>query len=139
MDGHEPYKEDPNSMYPNGIQTDIIPTHRYVEEYPDQADHRQNRLVPQQQEPASHGWCPSDQQYAQMAESCTSGILEMFSLNSGKKMITNGPSHLNAYQQPAYNYQTPPSSDRSLGNHSRAHSQSSQRRAVMVKNGSFSL
>jgi len=144
MDGHEHYKENPNDMdpmhpmHPPGIQTDIIQTHRYVGQYPDQEG--QQQLMSNQAQPVDNTWCPSDQQYAQMAENCTSGIFEMFSLNGNKKMIANGPSQTNAYQQPAYNYQTPPSSEQSLGNHSQAHShQSSQRRAVLVQNGSFSL
>lgn len=145
MDGNDPFKGSPeemDGMYPSGIQTDIIPAHRYVGDgpYPSSVQNSQKQLVPHQPEVASHGMCPSDAQFAQMAEGCTAGFLEMFSLGGNQKMITNGPDKISAYQQPAYNYQTPPSSEHSLGNHSgQAHSQSSQRRAVLVQNGSYSL
>ena len=144
MDGHDPYKGDPadmDAMYgAPGLQTDIIPAHRYIGggSYPGSEQLSQKPMVPQPEQ-VNNGMCPSDAQYAQMAESCATGILEMFSLGNNQKAITNGPANLNAYQQPAYNYQTPPSSEHSLGNHSQTHSQSSQRRAVMVQNGSYSL
>jgi hypothetical protein len=141
MDGQDPYKGNPDGMDgmypPSGIQTDIIPAHRYVggSHYQGSVSnsHNHQSFVP---EPVNDTFCPSDFQLAQMAEGCASGLFEMLSLGgNSNKLITNGPDKVNAYQQPAYNYQTPPSSEQSLGNHS----QNSQRRAVLVQNGSFSL
>lgn len=137
----EHYQGDINGIY----DTEIIPSHRYMgEEYavnePGGSQNAQASLPPVAV--PSHNMC-SDAQFVQMAEGCTSGILEMFSLGNNK-MITNGPIKENAYQQPAYNYQQP-ESDRSLGAQSQthsahsAHSQSSQRRAMLVRNGSFTL
>lgn len=141
----DPYKGDPNSMddvygdqhRPGGIQTDILPAHRYIgggSNYQGSVQHSQQQMA-QVPEPVNESMCPTDFQLAQMAAGCTSGFLEMFSLGGNQKMITNGPDQINAYHKPAYNYQTPPSSEQSLGNHS----QNSQRRAILVQNGSYSL
>jgi hypothetical protein len=129
-------------VYP--IETDIIQTHRYLGSYPS-CDNGSQRI--QMQPPPAHQhdssvFCPSDAQLTQMAENCSVGFLDLFGFGGNKKMITNGPPMVNAYQQPAYNYQTSHSSELSIANsqaaHSR-HSQNSQRKIVPVPNGSFSL
>jgi len=152
--GRDQYKGDPSDMdndrlysSDRGIATDIIPAHRYMEgggNYSCEQGSGSNRALapmPPRQPAPNTGMC-SDAVFTQMAEGCTSGFLDMFSLSNSRKRITNAPvEHLNAYQQPAYNYQSPPSSE-SFGNHSRQsqHSQNSQqRRAVIVRNGSFTL
>lgn len=143
--GIEGYK---NSGEGNGVfpmDADIIQTHRYLGTYPS-CDTGTQR-VQMQPPPVNHQhddsmFCPSDAHFTKMAENCSVGFLDMLGLGSNKKMITNGPVLDNAYQQPAYNYQTPPSSELSIANsqsaHSR-HSQGSQRKIVPVRNGSFSL
>ncbi|CAB9510604.1 expressed unknown protein [Seminavis robusta] len=144
------------------IETDIIPTHRYVGNgYPScDSGMQNNQLAPQTQlaVQGSGGFCPSDAQFSKLAENCTSGFLEMFSMGEKPKLITNEPARDAAFLPPAYNYQTPPSQDmeNSLANSHAAHSQSSRRsqrsqrsqhsqnigqprRAIPVQNGSFSL
>ena len=145
IDGQDPYKGDPTNM--DGmynrppIETEIIPAHRYIGaggQYPGCDQTSQRPLAPNPPEPINNSFCPSDAQFTQMAEGCTAGFLEMFSLSSNKKLITNEPSRVNAYQQPAFNYRTPHSVSENSHN-SQAHSQSSQRRAVLVQSGSFAL
>lgn len=113
----------------NDIETQIIDTHQ-VGAFDDNG----SRQLAPQAEPMGHGYCQSDYQYTKMAESCTAGILEMFQFNNNDKMITNGPPPMvSAYQHPAYNYEK---DSNSIKNRSQT---SSQRRASMVRTGSFQL
>ena len=109
----------------NGIEADIIEAHRYGG-----GDYDIGQVLAAPAAPAQAGFC-SDAQFTKMAEGCTTGILEMFQFSNNKQITNNGEPKLNAYQQPAYNYQT----DNSINN-SQA---SSQRRAVVVRQGSFQL
>jgi hypothetical protein len=132
-----------NGEYP--IDTDIIQTHRYLGTYPS-CDNGSQRMQmhppPVNSQHDNSMLCPSDAQFTKMAENCSVGFLEMLGMGSNTKMITNVPVMVNAYQHPAYNYQTPPSSELSIANSHAAqsrHSQGSQRKVVAVSNGSFSL
>ena len=151
---YEGYKNpgEMQGVYP--METDIIQTHRYMGNYPscdNGSQHMQMAPAPIIQHDNST-FCASDAQFTKMAENCSLGFLEALGLGGNKKLITNGPGMVNAYQQPAYNYQAPPSSDNSISNsqaaHSRhshhsqssqRHSQSNQRKIIPVQNGSFSL
>ena len=137
--GH--YQGDDTGMY----DTEIIPSHRYAGEEQFVAAgssslNAQTSLAPVVP-PGNNQMMCSDAHFAKIAEGCSTGILEMFSLGNNK-MITNGPAMDNAYQQPAYNYQQP-ESDRSLHSQTHsarsAHSQNSQRRGKVVRDGSFAL
>ena len=135
------YQGDDTGIY----DTEIIPSHRYMREGQlagagGSSLNAQTSLTPVAPPVNAHMMC-SDAHFSKMAEGCTAGILDMFSMNNDK-MITNGPAMDNAYQQPAYNYQQP-GSDRSLHSQAHsansAHSQNSQRRGKVVRDGSFAL
>ena len=137
------YQGDDTGMY----DTEIIPSHRYGEFAVNGSGslNAQASLTPVAPPSSNNHVMCSDAHFTKMAEGCTAGFLDMFSL-SNNKMITNGPAMDNAYQQPAYNYQQP-ESDRSLHSQSNSarsghsgHSQGShQRRSKVVRDGSFAL